>query len=243
MAKPQKRYAMLIDLNRCVGCYACQATCKAEYNIPFGAFRCKVEIYRSGTYPNINKFFLPRFCNHCDNAPCIEACEEKALFKNQDGIVLLNDSKCNSCQMCYDKCPYNAIDISSFTGQVEKCDFCFDGRVTKGLLPVCVQSCMGKAIIFGDIYGKKSEIAAALEKLQIKVLKPELATGPSVFYIYKGNTDNSPLKDYEISKGHPAHRASVKQKPSDSGSNAQLIAYRFLLRAALQKKYMAIPAH
>ncbi|NIO84492.1 MAG: hypothetical protein GTN53_28625, partial [Candidatus Aminicenantes bacterium] len=79
---------------------------------------------------------------HCENAPCIEACEEKALFKNQDGVVLLNHGTCTSCQMCYDKCPYNAIETSHFTGQAEKCDFCYDRRIMKGLPPVCVQSCM-----------------------------------------------------------------------------------------------------
>ncbi|MDZ4383798.1 MAG: 4Fe-4S dicluster domain-containing protein, partial [Thermodesulfovibrionia bacterium] len=80
---------MLINLDRCIGCYACQVTCKAEYDIPFGTFRCRVETYRSGRYPHVRKFFLPRLCNHCDNAPCIESCEENALFKNQDGVVII----------------------------------------------------------------------------------------------------------------------------------------------------------
>jgi Fe-S-cluster-containing dehydrogenase component len=84
---------MLINIDRCVGCYACQVSCKAEYSIPFGTFRCKVETYSTGTYPKINKFFIPRLCNHCENAPCIESCEETALFKNDDGIVLLNKAR------------------------------------------------------------------------------------------------------------------------------------------------------
>ena len=198
----QRRYGMLINLDRCIGCYACQVTCKAEYDIPFGTFRCRVETYRSGRYPHVRKFFLPRLCNHCDNAPCIESCEEKALFKNQDGVVIINNTRCTGCGICYEKCPYNAIEINQFTGQAEKCDFCYN-RVIKRLSPVCVQSCMGKAIMFGDINDEKSEIAIALKKSQIKTLSPELGTYPVVFYVFKGDVSSSLLKNYEITSASP----------------------------------------
>ena len=191
---------MLINLHRCVGCYACQITCKAEYNIPFGIFRCRVKTHQSGEYPDVKKFFLPRLCNHCADAPCIEACEENALFKNQDGIVVLNSSKCTGCQLCYDRCPYNAIEINPHTGQAEKCDFCYH-RIRRGLLPVCVESCMGKAIIFGDINDRKSEISIALGKNQTKGLNPELGTNPSVFYVFKGDASDISLSSYDISRG------------------------------------------
>lgn len=192
---------MLINLNRCVGCYACQVTCKAEYNIPFGTFRCRVKTYQSGKYPDIKKFFLPRLCNHCGNAPCIEACEENALFKNQDGVVTIDNDKCTGCGACYEKCPYNAIEVNPYTEKAEKCNFCFQ-RIINGFLPVCVESCMGKAIIFGDINDKKSGISIALRRNKIKVLNPELGTNPSVFYIFSGNANNTPLKDYELTNGH-----------------------------------------
>jgi Fe-S-cluster-containing dehydrogenase component len=50
--------------------------------------------------------------------------------------------------MCYEKCPYNAIDVNPHTGEAEKCDFCHD-RTANGMLPVCVSGCMGKALTFG----------------------------------------------------------------------------------------------
>ncbi|MBI5410224.1 MAG: molybdopterin-dependent oxidoreductase [Nitrospirae bacterium] len=207
---------MLIDLDRCIGCHACQVTCKAEYNIPFGAFRCRVETYRSGGYPQIKKVFLPRLCNHCDTAPCIEECKEKALYKNQDGVVILNGSGCIGCKMCEDKCPYNAIEISPSTGQAEKCDFCYE-RITRGLQPVCAQSCMGRAMLFGDINDPKSEISAELSKHQLKVLNPELGTNPSVFYIFKGDVCNAPLKDYTIpSDTKSTRRIKVKKSPEQT---------------------------
>ncbi|RJQ51791.1 MAG: dehydrogenase [Nitrospiraceae bacterium] len=201
---------MLINLDRCTGCYACQATCKAEYSIPFGTFRCRVETYRSGVFPGIAKFFVPRLCNHCDNAPCIEECGEKALFKNQDGVVVLNSSNCVGCGMCREKCPYQAIEISAVTGKAEKCDFCY-ARISKGLSPVCVQSCMGKAMLFGDIDDPKSLISAESAGHQLKVLNPGLGTNPSVFYIFRGDTGGSPLKEYTRTEGPSTRRVRVKQ--------------------------------
>jgi len=200
---------MLVNLDRCVGCYACQVTCKAEYDIPFGAFRCKVETYRSGCYPDITKIFIPRFCNHCDNAPCIEECKEDALFKNEDGVVILKSDKCVGCRMCRDKCPYKAIDISPVTGQAEKCDFCH-GRTINGLLPVCVQSCMGKALLFGDINDPKSDISLEMAKSGLKILNPEYGTNPSIFYAYKGDAGSTPLKDYAPVAGRSTRRIKVK---------------------------------
>jgi anaerobic selenocysteine-containing dehydrogenase/Fe-S-cluster-containing dehydrogenase component len=221
MAKRQKRYGMLINLDRCIGCYACQVTCKAEYDIPFGLHRCKVQTYSSGTWPEIKKTFLPRLCNHCDNAPCIEACEENALFKNQDGIVLLNSENCTGCGMCHDKCPYDAIEINHITGEAEKCDFC-STRVQNGESPVCVQSCMGKALLFGDINDLKSKISVELKENQLKVLNPELATNPSIFYKCREDIDNTPVRNYEITKGPSTRRVKVKQS-SDQSKETKVI--------------------
>ncbi|MEW6599481.1 MAG: molybdopterin-dependent oxidoreductase [Nitrospirota bacterium] len=223
MAKQNKRYAMLINLDKCIGCFACQVSCKAEYDIPIGTFRCRVETYRSGVYPALRKFFLPRLCNHCASAPCMDACEEKALFRNQHGIVLLDDSKCTACQMCYDKCPYSAIGVRQDSGLAEKCDFCYERRIVKGLPPVCVQNCMGKAMVFGDISDKKSDISIALENSDVKAVNPELGTHPLVFYTYSGPADATPLKTYQIADIPQARGTSGKQRHEEPAVAAKLI--------------------
>jgi anaerobic selenocysteine-containing dehydrogenase/Fe-S-cluster-containing hydrogenase component 2 len=223
MTKKQKRFGMLIDLHRCTGCYACQVTCKAEYDIPLGTFRCRVETYQSGNYPHIIKFFLPRLCNHCDNAPCIEACEEKALYKNQDGVVIIDNDMCTGCQACYEKCPYSAIETNRCTGKAEKCDFCYTKRILNDRLPVCVESCMGKAFLFGDLNDKGSEISRALETGRRKVLNPELGTNPSVYYLFDGNVTGSPLSGYEITKGHSTVRTSAEHPPEKTFRSSRLI--------------------
>ena len=197
--------------------------CKAEYNIPFSTFRCKVTTHSSGYYPDNSRFFIPRLCNHCDSAPCIEACEENALYKNMDGVILLNHDNCSGCGMCLDKCPYNAIDINHSTGIAEKCDFCYSARIIKGLTPVCVQSCMGRAILFGDINDPESEIHHELKKHKLKVLHPELAANPSIFYIYNGNPENSGLNLYEKAKTPSTRRIRANRIDSTIESAEKVI--------------------
>jgi His/Glu/Gln/Arg/opine family amino acid ABC transporter permease subunit len=210
--KQRKKYAMVINLNKCIGCHACQVTCKAEYGLPLGTFRCRIETIQSGHYPDIKKIFVPRICNHCDNAPCIESCEDKdAIFKTPDGAVLINEKKCaehGECIKCYEYCPYDAIDINPHTKKPEKCDFCYD-RLQNGEEPVCVKSCMGKAIIFGDINDKKSQISTLLKRRQVKVLNPEHGSHPQVFYLCDNEISTyAQLKNYEITKSRPLPRIS-----------------------------------
>lgn len=188
---------MFINLNKCIGCYACQVACKAEHNTSFAAFRCRIEKYQTGRYPDIRKLFVPRLCNHCDNPPCIRECEEEALVKNSDGVVLLNREVCTSCYKCYEACPYEAIKTNPYSGEPEKCDFCYS-RVTGGELPACVKSCMGKAILFGNMNNSESELSLALKNNKLKVLYPELGTHPSVYYTINRDFADVPLKKYTL---------------------------------------------
>ncbi|GEM_PF-155020 len=218
-----KSYGMLIDLDRCIGCHACQVTCKAEHDIPFGTFRCTVRTFQSGRYPDIRKLFIPCICNQCDNAPCIDACEEKdAIIKTGEGVVLINTERCPEgidCKKCYEFCPHDAIDINPFTGRPEKCDFCY-GRLQRGEEPVCVKSCMGKAIIFGDMNDEDSAIAALLKRRKVKVRNPEHETEPRVFYLLNRDAGSRlPVGDYEIPAGNvPQAEITGGRERSDAGS-------------------------
>ncbi|GAB4534261.1 MAG: molybdopterin-dependent oxidoreductase [Thermodesulfovibrionia bacterium] len=199
MSVKHHHYAMLIDLQKCTGCYACQVACKAEYKLPLGSFRCRVRVYRHGAFPQIRKVFIPHLCNHCLNPPCIGACDEKALFKTREGMVLIDRDRCSSCLRCIDSCPYGAIDINKRTGGPDKCDFCYE-RVLNGEVPVCVMSCMGKAMRFGDMYKPKDPIFAVMRKVGLKVINSAPYIEPSVFYILRDDIDGLPLCDYDLAK-------------------------------------------
>lgn len=185
-----KRYAMVIDVRRCIGCMACQVACKAEYDVPLGVFRTWVPYRVVGTYPTVRKQFLPRLCNHCDDPPCVRACPVGATFKVEDGgFVLQNYERCIGCKACMASCPYNARFMlpehrtySSVTSVVDKCTFCYH-RVSQGLVPACVQTCIGRARIFGDLNDPNSEVSQLVAKHPTQVLRPEEGTKPHVFYI------------------------------------------------------------
>ena len=60
------RWAMVMDLRRCIGCRACTVACKAENDVSLGRFRTVVQEKTMGSFPNTRKEFLPIMCNHCE---------------------------------------------------------------------------------------------------------------------------------------------------------------------------------
>lgn len=183
------RYGMLIDLRKCVGCQACSIACKAEFDVPLGATRSWVEYIEKGTYPNVGRSFLPRLCNHCDDPPCVSVCPTGATYKrDQDGVVVVDTGLCIGCKYCVQACPYDARFLNHVTGVADKCDFCIH-RISKGLVPSCVNTCPAGARIFGDLNDPNSEISRMIAKSSISVLRPDMGTLPNVYYINADHTD------------------------------------------------------
>ena len=102
-------YAMVIDLQRCVGCSACSIACRNENNVPDGIFWSHKITETSGTFPNVRFHYIPTLCNHCENAPCVRGCPTKAMHKLPNGITMHDPKKCIGCRYCMFNCPYGVI--------------------------------------------------------------------------------------------------------------------------------------
>jgi phenylacetyl-CoA:acceptor oxidoreductase subunit 1 len=156
------RYGMVIDLNKCVGCYGCVVKCKQEHFLPPDMTWGKLLFSETGSYPNVIKHVYPVLCNHCKEPACVDACPTNATKQREDGIVWVDQDLCIGCKYCIDACPYQIRTFYSdrkvyFAGQgateyeklgekiyplkndiVLKCDFCkdrIDEGVKKGLKP------------------------------------------------------------------------------------------------------------
>jgi len=139
-------------------------------------------------------------CNHCANPPCVRVCPVKATFKRiEDGIVMMDFHRCIGCRCCMAACPYGSrsfnwldprtglketnLDFPTRSkGVAEKCNFCAE-RLAKGLIPACVEACQEKALVFGDLENPDSEARELLRSHFTIRRKPELGTGPQVYYI------------------------------------------------------------
>ena len=175
-------YGMVIDLRRCVGCHACTAACKMENNVPEKFFRSWVVEADKGSYPNVTRVKLPRLCNQCVQAPCEQVCPVKATHRDEGGIVVVDQKKCIGCRYCMSACPYDARFLNPKKGTAEKCDLCIN-RVKGGLLPACVSTCIAHARFFGDLNDPNSDVSRLLNEHPAQVLRREMGTKPSVYYI------------------------------------------------------------
>jgi len=202
-----RRLAMVIDLDRCLGCMTCSVTCKSENGVRLGGFRSHVMEKEVGKYPSVTRAFLPRLCNQCENPPCEKVCPVGATYKREDGVVDINKDRCIGCRYCMVACPYGAryfnprrdseearLFPARIFGTVDKCNFCTH-RVDNGIVPACVNACLSKARIFGDINDPESEVGQINNNEQLVSLLPEFETKPAVFY--KGKH----IKSFTLEKG------------------------------------------
>ncbi len=134
-------------------------------------------------------FYLPRTCAHCTYPACLAACPRKAIYKREeDGIVLIDQSRCKGYGECVRACPYKKSMYNAYTRVSEKCIGCYPA-VEQGLQPMCVQNCIGKIRIMGFINPPwKSRDDNPIDYLVHKKslalpYYPQLGLEPNIYYI------------------------------------------------------------
>ncbi len=210
------QYGMIIDIDKCVGCHACTIACKAEWEVPVQHSRNWV--FRLGpemTSFGMSYTYYPGLCNHCDEPPCVPVCpadpvemtmkdartgrvvtmEVAATWKDPfNGTVQIDKERCIGCGACRDACPYDAryIDESladeHSMGKADKCTYCVE-RVAEGLEPACVQTCLARARIFGDLDDPNSEVAKYVKKGAVGLTSKAVQIGPNGRYFGSKKAD------------------------------------------------------
>jgi Fe-S-cluster-containing dehydrogenase component len=205
------QWAFVVDTTKCIGCGKCAEACKAENNVPaeHEFNRTWVERYVvsnkgetfvdspdggihgfSSAPANIKyqgikitkSYFVPKLCNQCENPPCVQVCPVGATYRTDDGVVLVNRSRCIGCRYCIQACPYGARFLDPRYHVADKCTWCYH-RISQGRNPACVDMCPVGARMFGDLNDPNSASSQALKNKRISVLKPSLGTQPQVFYV------------------------------------------------------------
>jgi len=184
------RYAMAFDYKLCINCKACEVACKEENGILLGADKHRLWINvkePSGNFWDLDRDdveYMPTQCNQCENPPCLEACPTKAIYIDDNGIVRLYKELCDLTQLCIKACPYDARYINSKDKIVDKCNFCSDTRLNRGLITTACQiTCPSKVRIFGDLDNPNSEINQILKERNYFQLQPNKETKPKLFYL------------------------------------------------------------
>jgi Fe-S-cluster-containing dehydrogenase component len=120
MKKPvsERKWVMIIDQQKCIGCCSCNISCNTENNLPPGVVYRPVLKQEVGKYPNVGSIFTPKPCMHCDNPPCVPVCPVEATWKREDGTVVIDYNICIGCRNCLEACPYSArtADFGDFYG-------------------------------------------------------------------------------------------------------------------------------
>jgi tetrathionate reductase subunit B len=179
--------SFVIDIAKCNGCYNCQVACKEEHVgndwTPYarpqpdtGQFWMKMHEKVRGTVPKVKMSYVPTPCMHCADAKCIASCEPGAIYRRDDGLVVIDPVKCTGCMGCIDVCAYGAIYFNRDMNLAQKCTGCAH-LLDKGWKePRCVDVCPTGAIRFGE----KEELKSLTKEAD--VLLPEEKARPLVYY-------------------------------------------------------------
>lgn len=183
------QYAIVTELNRCIGCLSCSVACKQENNVPIGNFWQNVmrvgpsPINEGDDFPNVEMYFLPVGCQHCADPECVKVCPTGASHKKDDGTVQIDKEKCIGCQFCVMACPYGVRYLNEEVKVVEKCTLC-EHLTAEGKDPECVSGCVGLARHFGDLDDPSSEVSKLVAAAGENAYKlKDIGNGPSFVYI------------------------------------------------------------
>ncbi len=207
------RYGLIIDVEKCNGCYNCFLACKDEHcgidHMPLaagqpelGQYWIDVDERERGSYPKVKVASIPITCMQCDDPPCMKAAEDAsaagdasqasprgagsadgALYKRADGIVIIDPVKAKGHKEVVDACPHGVIFWNEKASLPQKCTMCAHLLDQGWSEPRCVEACPTGALIFGDLDDPGNEISRIAATAALEELSPESAAIGTVKYV------------------------------------------------------------
>jgi len=184
------KWNLIIDIGKCSNCNNCTMAMKDEYvGNDFPGYSAAqpsrghdwitIDRHTRGNGSMVDVHYVPRTCNHCDNAPCVAA-GKGAVSKRADGIVIIDPVKAKGRKDLVAACPYGAISWNE-EAQLPQA-WTFDAHLLDAgwkqprMEQVCTIGAL-KAVKLTD-----AEMAAKAKTENLQVMKPELNTQPRVYY-------------------------------------------------------------
>jgi Fe-S-cluster-containing dehydrogenase component len=185
------KWNLIIDIAKCHDCNNCFLACKDEYVDndfpPFSSAQPRhghrwVDILRQerGQYPQVDVSYLPILCMHCDEAPCMGESGDEAVYKRDDGIVIIDPERAKGRKDILDRCPYGVIWWNEQKAIPQKCTLCVHLLEDGWKSPRCVQACPTGAMRIMRV--EESEMERLVETEKLEVFKPQYQTEPRVYY-------------------------------------------------------------
>jgi Fe-S-cluster-containing dehydrogenase component len=185
-----KKWNLIVDVALCENCRNCTLAAKDEHvGNSFAGYAAPqparghdwIRIVRKvrGSAPMVDAAYLPKMCNHCDNAPCVKA-GNGAVHKREDGIVIIDPERSRGRRDLVDACPYGAIVWNEELELPQA--WIFDAHLLDAgwKEPRCAQACPT-----GALRAIKQEDEAMLAQARaecLEVLRPDLEAKPRVYY-------------------------------------------------------------
>ncbi len=232
-------YAFVLDVSACSGCKACQAACKDKNHLPLGVLWRRVYEVSGGAWKQegaawsntVFAYNLSLSCNHCVHTKCAGVCPVDAYTVREDGIVILDSSKCIGCGYCAWACPYGAPQYDRVAGYMTKCDFCYD-NLELGLPPACVSACPMRVLDYAEVNDEQN-----LASDRVALWKIPAAGHPYPM------PDNSLTQPHLVIKPHAAmkfleekiiaNREEVYPQKASGWEEAPLVAFTLLIQMAV----------
>lgn len=161
-------------------------------------------------YKNVFMFHLPRICEHCLHPACVASCPSGALYKREeDGIVLADQTRCRSWRKCMSACPFKKVYLNWKTHRSEKCVFCYP-RIEAGHTTLCAQTCPGRIRYVGLMLydaDKVKEAASVSDDADVYEAQLSVFVDPDdPEIIARANMDGVPMQFIEAAQKSPIRK-------------------------------------